>query len=232
MGDEPHADDLLELGGRPSRLFLLPGQWRSRLPGWRPSRGAAVFAAAALVVGAAAGYAAGDRHARGGAALPAPAPAPSAPAPATSFSFAGSPALTQDTGACSAQTAQGLQLGVQVSNQSGKPLTLRTPRAVLPLGGLKEVGWQWSPCGALPNGFGQADQILLPGQSTWMTVTFKVQPRCPAAYPVQFSVGYLVQGRSASVSLPGFPDLSQVPYSGCPRPAANGDVAPVAVMSR
>jgi hypothetical protein len=230
MADEPHADDLLELGGRPSRRFRLPDPWQSRLPGWRPSRSAAVGAAAALVVGLAAGYAAGDRHASGSAALPAPsasasASAParvSAPAPATSFSFAGAPALTQDIGACSAQTAQGLQLGVQVSNQSTQPLTLRTPRAVLPLGGLKEVGWQWAPCGALPNGLGQADQILMPGQSTWMTVTFKVQPHCPAAYPVQFSVGYLVQGKSVAVSLPGFPDLGQVPYSGCPRPTAVG----------
>lgn len=219
MSDEPRADDLLELGGRRLRL---PGKWRSRLPGWRPSRGAAVFAAAALVVGLAAGYAAGDRQARGGAAIPAPSASASAPAPATSFSFAGSPALTQDTGACSAQTAQGLQLGVQVSNQSTQPLTLRTARAVLPTGGLKEVGWQWSACGALPNGLGQANQILLPGQSTWMTVTFKVQLRCPAPYPVQFSVGYLVRGKSVSASLPGFPDLSQVPYRGCPRPAAVG----------
>jgi hypothetical protein len=218
MGDEPHDDDLVELGSRPPRL---PGKWPSRLPGWRPSRGAAVFAAAALVVGLAAGYAAGDRHARGSAALPAPSASPG-PAPATSFSFAGSPALSQDTGACSAQTTQGLQLGVQVSNQSTQPLTLRTPRAVLPMGGLKEVGWRWAACGALPNGLGQADQILMPGQSTWMTVTFKVQLHCPAADPVQFSVGYLVQGRSVSVSLPGFPDLSQVPYSGCPRPTANG----------
>src|SRR6185312_15871028 len=203
MGDESHVDDLLELGGRTPRLLRLPGTWRSRLPGWRPSRGAAVFAAAALVIGLAAGYAVGGRHARGGAALP--APSASASASATSSSFAGSPALTQDTGACSAQTAQGLQLGVQVSNQSAQPLTLRTPRAVLPMGGLKEVGWQWSPCGALPNGLGQADQILMPEQSTWMTVTFKVQPHCPAAYPVQFSVGYLVQGKSVAVSLPGFP---------------------------
>jgi len=34
--------------------------------------------------------------------------------------------------------------------------------------------------------------------------------------PVQFTVGYLAQGRPAAASLPGFPDLSQVPYSGCP----------------
>jgi hypothetical protein len=217
MGDELHDDDLVELGGRPLRLL---GKWPSRLPGWRPSRGAAAFAAAALVVGLAAGYAAGNRHARGSAALPAPS-ASANPAPATSFSFAGSPELTQDTGGCSAQTAQGLQLGVQVSNQSTQPLMLRTLRAVLPIGGLKEIGWRWAACGALPNGLDQANQILMPGQSTWMTVTFKVQDRCPAPYPVQFSVGYLVQGRSVAVSLPGFPDLSQVPYSGCPRPAAD-----------
>ena len=76
MADESRADDLVELGGRPLRL---PGWLRSRLPGrlrppgWPPSRGAAVLAAAALVVGVAAGYAAGDRQARGTAALPKPA---------------------------------------------------------------------------------------------------------------------------------------------------------------
>src|ERR1700753_2218156 len=163
MGDELHDDDLVELGGRPLRL---PGKWPSRLPGWRPSRGAAVFAATALVVGLAAGYAAGKRHARG-AALPATSASASVSAnlaPATSFSFAGSPALTQDTGRCSAQTAQGLQLGVQVSNQSPQPLTLRTLRSLLPIGGLKKIGWRWAVCGALPDGLGQADQILMPGQ--------------------------------------------------------------------
>ena len=210
MGDDPRADDVVELGGR----RFLP-------PGWRPSRGAGVLAVAALIAGLAAGYAAGDRHARGSAALPRPAgtatpSASPASVPAATFSFANSPPLIQDTAACSAQTGRELQLGVQVTNRSAAPLTLQTARAVLPMGGLKQVTQQWAPCGALPDGLIPAGDILQPGASTWLTVTFKVQVRCPAPAPVQFTVGYLAQGRPAAASLPGFPDLSQVPYSGCP----------------
>jgi hypothetical protein len=196
MGDEPGADDVVELSGR---RFLLPG--------WRPSRGAGVLAVAALIVGLAAGYAAGDRHARGSAALP---------KPAGTVSLADSLALTQDTGACSAQTGRELQLGVQITNRSAAPLTLQTARAVLPMGGLTQVTQQWAPCGALPDGLNLAHDILQPGASAWLTVTFKVQLRCPAPVPVQFTVGYLAQGHPAAASLPGFPDLGQVPYSGCP----------------
>ena len=210
MGDDPRADDVVELGGR----RFLP-------PGWRPSRGAGVLAVAALIAGLAAGYAAGDRHARGSAALPRPAgtatpSASPASVPAATFSFANSPPLIQDTAACSAQTGRELQLGVQVTNRSAAPLTLQTARAVLPMGGLKQVTQQWAPCGALPDGLIPAGDILQPGARTWLTVTFKVQVRCPAPAPVQFTVGYLAQGRPAAASLPGFPDLSQVPYSGCP----------------
>src|SRR6266700_3991175 len=109
MGDEPRADDVVELGGR----RFLP-------PGWRPSRGAGILAVAALIAGLVAGYAAGDRHARGSAAVSRPAgtatpSASPASVPDATFPFANSPALTQDTGACSAQTGRELQLGVQVT---------------------------------------------------------------------------------------------------------------------
>lgn len=213
MGDEPQADDVVEQGDR-----------RVLLPNWRPSRGAGVLAVAALIVGLAAGYAAGDWHARGIVALPMPAgtatpsaslaPVPTAPVPDATFSFADSPALGQDTGTCSVQLGSDLQLGAQITNQSAVPLTLQTVRAVLP-GGLKQVTQQWAPCGALPGGLTRGDAILQPGASTWLTVTFLVQLRCPAPIPVQFTVGYLAQGHSATASLPGFSDLSQVPYSGC-----------------
>ena len=216
MADEPEADDLVELGGR---QFRLPGWLSSRLPGWPPSRGAWVLVGAALVAGLAGGYAAGG-NARGGAALPAPSSS-SEPPPAAAFSFTGSPALGQDTAACSVQHGQDLVLGVQLTNQSALPLTLTTSKAVLPLGGLKQVTWQWATCGALPDGLSQAATILMPGQSTWLTVTFKVLLHCPAPAPVQFNVGYLAQGRHVTVSLPGFPDLGQVPYSGCPPPTTS-----------
>jgi hypothetical protein len=218
MGDEPGAHDLVELGGRP---FRLPGWLSSRLPDWRPPRGAGGLAAAALAVGLVAGlaggYAAGD-SARGGAASgsrPVSA-APSASSAPRTFSFAGSAALSQDTAACSVQQGRTLELGIQVTNQSTQPLTLTTARAVLPLGGLKQVTWQWATCGAIPNGLGQAANIVPPGQSTWLSAIFRVQVDCPAAAPVQFTVGYLVQGKAATASLPGFSDLGQVPYNGCP----------------
>jgi hypothetical protein len=218
MADEPQADDLVELGGRQLRLpgwlsSRLPGQLSSRLPGWRPSRGAGVLAVVALVAGLAAGYAAGDR-ARGGTALPAPSASPTA-APAARFSFTGTPALTQDTGACSVQRGHDLVLGVQLTNQSTQPLTLTTSKAVLPMGGLSQVTWQWGTCGAIAAPPAQTDDILMPGESAWMAVTFTVKEQCPGPLPVEFSVGYLLQGKPATASLPGFPDLSQVPYSGC-----------------
>ena len=211
MDDHPRADDIVELG---SRWF--------RLPDWRPSRGAGLLAVGALVIGLVAGYAAGDQHAHGGAALPKPAVTASpASVPTSKFSLAGSLALTQDIAACSVQSAYGLELGVQLTNRSTAPLTLQTVKAVLPMGGLRQVNWQWSTCGAIPSGLGQANTVLLPGMSTWLTVMFKVQLRCPGPAPVQFSVGYLTQGHSVAASLPGFADLSQVPYSGCPPPTAS-----------
>jgi hypothetical protein len=209
MGDEPAEGDILEQGGR-----------QFRLPGWRPSRGAGIFAVAALVVGLAAGYAAGDQHARGKAALQVPTAAASpsslpAPGSIATFSFANSPALIQDTGACSEQSGRQLELGIQLTNQSSEVLSLQTVKAVLPLGGLKQVTWQWATCGAIPSGLGNVATILSPGQSTWLSVMLQVNVHCPGPLPVQFSVGYLVQGHTVTASLPGFPDLSQVPYSGC-----------------
>lgn len=211
-------DDVVELGG----------SGRLRLPRWPPSRGTGVFMVAALAVGLAAGYAAGDTQRGGGAARPQPTvtvtASPSAPAPAASSSFAGSLALAQDTAACSVQTGHELQLGIQLTNRSPQPVTLTTATATtgMPAGYLKLAGWQWGTCGALAAGISPDALMLEPGQSTWLTATFKVQVRCPGAANVQFTVGYLAQGRSDTAALPGFPDLSQVPYSGCPSNSAAG----------
>ncbi len=212
MSDAPRDDDIVELGGNQPPA------------GWRPSRGASVLAAAALAVGLLAGYVAGDHQARGGAPLAetaTPRPSASSAAPsASASSVANSQPLTQDTGACSVQSGKHLVLGVHVSNQSTVPVTLKWARAVLPLGGLTQGTWHWAPCGALPETLAQSTEVLQPGASTWLTMTFSVKPGCPAPYPVQFTVGYVAQGRSSATSLPGFPDLSQVPYTGCPRASA------------
>ena len=210
MSDESQPDDLVELGKERS---LLPG--RPRLPGWRPSRGAAVFAAVAVAAGLAAGYAAGDRQVLASPGKAAATAVPSAPSAATIPRGNSSPVSQGRTG-CSAQAGPELQRGVQLTNQSSAPVVLETARFAVPVGGLKQVTWQWAPCGGLPGGPGQAEEILPAGESIWLTATFAVQVRCPAASSVQLTVGFVTQGQAATVALAGFPDLSQVAYSGCP----------------
>jgi hypothetical protein len=223
------GDDILEQDSR-----------RFRLPGWRPSRGAGVLAVVALAVGLAAGYAAGTQHPHGGA-VPRPtvtvtaSPSGSlAAVPVQSFSYADSSALIQDQGSCAAQTGHELQLGIQFTNESPQPVTLTTARVVLPLGGLTEVTHQWGPCGALAGWPSQGAGLimLLPGESTWLSATLKVQAGCPWPLPVQFSVGYQAQGHSYTASLAGFPDLGQVPYSGCPPVPSGSAVQEFAELPR
>ena len=207
-GSSPRADDsaadVVEQGGR---RFFPSLNWLSMK--WRPPRSAAILLAVGLIIGLAAGYATGYRQApRNASAPPTPSPGPA------STAFADGLALTQDTGTCSVQSGRELQLGVQVTNQSAGPIGLGTFRTVLPLSGLKVVSQKWAPCGAI--GAVQAPDTLGPGESTWLSVTVQVLVACPAPIPVQFVVGYTYAGEAATVDLPGFPDLGQVPYTGCP----------------
>ena len=194
---------------------------------WRPPRGAAILLAVVLIAGLAAGYAAGYRQAPRNASAPPTASAnPVSPPPAqiaiqgtvipvdgTGTVLTGGLALTQDTGTCSVQSGRELQLGVQVTNGSTEPIGLGGFRTVLPLSGLKVVSQQWAPCGVI--GAVQVPATLGPGDSAWLSVTVQVLVACPAPIPVQFVVGYTYAGGSATVNLPGFPDLGQVPYTGC-----------------
>jgi hypothetical protein len=214
--------DVVEQGGR--RLF--PSlNWR---PPGRPPRGAAILLAVGLIIGLAAGYAAGYHQApRNASASPTASvsPAPPVPPPApqlvikgtaiqgTGSVFTDGLALTQDTGMCSVQSGRELQLGVQVTNTSTEPIVLSRIRTVFPLSGLKVVSQQWAPCGAI--GAVQGPVALEPGDSTWFSVTVQVLVACPAPLPVQFTVNYTYAGEAAIVTLPGFPDLGQVPYTGC-----------------
>ena len=175
---------------------------------WRPPRGAAILLAVGLVIGLAAGYAAGYRQAPRNASSPA-----ASPATGTAVPFAGGPALTQATGTCSSQSGRKLQLGVQVTNGSAAQIELGLVYPVLPLGGLRVISQQWAPCGA--HNAGQVPAVLGPGNSTWFSLTFQVLVKCPGPLPVQFTVDYTTAGESAAVNLPGFSDLSQVPYTGC-----------------
>ena len=211
-GDGPDAgDDVLELGGG-----------RRPVPRWRPpSSGALVLGAVALLAGLAVGYTAGARHAGEHAAPPSPSrsAAPSrATGPAAPFSAGGFP-LSQSGPQCSVQHGRELQVGLQITNLSRAAVRLRRVGVVLPLGGLRVTSQAWEPCGELPAsgqvpGRGRAP-TLGRGASSWFSVTFQVLVRCPRPLPVQFTLDYEQQGRPAAIRLPGFPDLGQVPYSGC-----------------
>jgi hypothetical protein len=229
-GSSPWTDDsaadVVEQGGR---RFFPSLNWPSM--NWRPARGAAILLAVGLIIGLAAGYATGYRQApRNASAPPTPSVGPASPLPApppaqivitgtaipvggTGTMFADGLALTQDTGTCSVQSGRELQLGVQVTNSSTEPIVLSRVRTVFPLSGLKVVSQQWAPCGAI--GAVQGPVALEPGDSTWFSVTVQVLVACPAPLPVQFTVNYTSAGQAAIVNLPGFPDLGQVPYTGC-----------------
>jgi hypothetical protein len=214
-GDGPGGgDDVLELGGG-----------RSPVPRWRPPPAALVLGVVALLAGLAVGYTAGARHAGEHAAprSPSRATAPTsssrATAPAAPFSAGGFP-LSQSGPQCSVQTGRELQVGLQITNLSRAAVRLRRLVVVLPLGGLRVTSQAWGPCGELPVS-GQVPGRVRPptlvrGASSWFTVTFRVLVRCPKPLPVQFTLDYDQQGQLAAIRLPGFPDLGQVPYSGCP----------------
>ena len=250
-------DDVVEQGGAPLRL---PG-WVRRprwlpAPGSRQSRGGAILGIAGLVVGLAAGYAVGYRHlgqavrsapAMAVGAVPLPASGSAPPSSAASIggpgayssglAVAGLSGLIQTGGACSVQRGHELQLGVEVINLFGTPVTLRQVSPVLPLAGLRQVSQQWTPCGALSPSWQAAGggtivfigvpsgevgavsaagaTVLPPNGTAWLSVTFRVLVACPRLLPVQFSVRYLENGRTASTQLPGFLDLRQIEYTGC-----------------
>ena len=220
--DELATNDVLEQG---QHRWPAPSWWPSRGPSWWPpkmSRPAAIVSVVALVLGLGVGYLAGSRHTAGGATAGAtPAAAASQASAAAQPASLGGPTLEQTSNECSAQHGTTLQLGIEISNLSGSPLTLGQVKAFTPLAGLKVTAVSWGACGELPSLSLDAplkdatDQYLPPGASGWLTVTATVLVHCPGPDPVQFSVGYLQRGRYRQILLPGFPDLSGVSYTGC-----------------
>ena len=213
-------DDVVEQSGhrfaalnwRPPECWRFPESWRP-LGGRHPPRGAVLLAAglaAGLVIGLVGGYTAGKQHGR--------PPISGTAASSAALTEPGTAALAQTGAECSSQTGRELQLGVQVTNQSATWLTLRYVKAVLPLPGLRAVAVRWATCGAVQDDPVVPGNQVAPGAIAFFTVTFQVLASCPGALPVQFTVGYSQNGHVGSASLPGFPDLSHVPYSGCPPP--------------
>jgi hypothetical protein len=168
----------------------------------RPLPGRTVLAAFALavVVAAAGGYVAGQRHPS------TPAPKPSALARAEAISGTGD--------RCSVQQGRRLQLGTEIANRSTEPVTLQYIAAKLPLGGLRATARAWGSCGQLPSAVTAGRLPLAVGATTWLTMTFDVLVPCPAPLPVLFTVEYAQSGRSGVADVPAFPDLGDVPYRG------------------
>ncbi len=168
-----------------------------------------------------------------------PPPAPGGPAYSSNPGIAVLSGLAQTGGACSVQRGRELQVGVEVINLSETPVTLGLVRPIVPLGGLRLVSQQWAPCGALSPSWPAADggmivfiksstgvvevgsatpasaAVLPPNGTAWLSATFRVLVACPSPLPVQFSVSYRENGRTATAQLAGFPDLGQVTYTGC-----------------
>lgn len=171
-----------------------------------------MLGAAGLVVGLAAGYAAGTLHAGN---HPVASARSRGAAQAASSQVVGDFPLTTSGPQCFAQTGREIQLGMQVRNTSAAAVTLRRVDVVLPMGGLRAVSQAWGPCGELPS-LGQTPGTVLPADaSIWFSVTLRVLVGCPTPLPVQFRLRYDMAGRPGSTFLGGFSDLSQVPYVGC-----------------
>ena len=202
---EPDEDEVVEQGGAPLRL---PGWARRprRLPtlGWRPSRSAAIFGIAGLIIGLAAGYALDYRHpgqavrpsrATAAGAVPSavagfaapvyPPPPPGGPAYSSSLGTVGLSGLAQTGGACSVQHGRELQVGVEVINLSEAAVTLGKVRPIVPLGGLRPVSQQWAPCGALSPSWPAADggMIVFVRSSTGVVEVGSATPGSAAVLP-------------------------------------------------
>ena len=191
----------IEVSSDSSDIVASPAarQWWNRRP--------VVVGLAGLAIGALLGYLAGvDR------AAPAATPAPSA---SVAIDRANGTGLT-DTGLrCSDQVGAALQLGIAVANRSVTPVRLVRVRPTLPLGGLVVASSTWSSCGEQFPRDGATEVSLDPGATSWVTITFNVQPSCPAALPVLFNVVYSRAGQPAEMTIAGFNDLGDVPYTGC-----------------
>jgi hypothetical protein len=195
--DKPVPEDIVAQGSERGPRFTIPGWW--------PSRAAAILAVVTLLAGLAAGYAIGNQQ--GGRARPAGRAPTTRPA---------SPALTELPGTCSTQIGNDLELGIPVTNMSAETVLLRSAEPIAdPPGLLRVLSWRWGPCGFDADGIILNTVALGPGETTWLTATVRPLVACPTASPLQFRVTYSVRRRKSEVRLPGFADLGTVRYSGC-----------------
>jgi hypothetical protein len=174
----------------------------------------------ALLAGLAVGYAIGIQHsgharAAGGSSAAARSAASSAGRGRAGIPLFG-PVLTEVPGTCSTQVGHDLELGIPVTNTSARTVLLDSAAPVADTPSLlKVMSWHWEPCGFDADGIIPDTVALGPGETTWLTATVEPLVACPSPAPLQFRVTYSVNQRTSSFTLPGFADLSAVPYSGC-----------------
>lgn len=185
------------------------------------------MAALTLAVGLAVGYAVGHNQGRGTAAAPEKPAAPVDQASGSGGLFGTAPAgfsvpaVTENPGTCSVQHGRDLDLGIPVTNQSGETVLLESVKPVSLMSGALEVrSWRWGPCGLDDDGIIAGTLALGPGATTWVTAVVQSLIACPGPAPLQFRVTYSVNRQKKTFNLPGFADLSGVPYSGCSTPPA------------
>ncbi len=207
-GDGDGDGDLLQFGG-------LPVRWpfrRISLP-WLPrNQQPAKIALAMLAIGLLIGFFGGrltthqaGEKARSGGPTSTPAIVPR---------FA-TTAIAMTGARCAVQIGPNLQLGVEIMNETGKPVRLGAINPMFPLGGLRAISSGIGTCGALPTIDVAGSASLSPGDTEWIHTTVAVRESCPEPLPVWFRVGYDSAGRSADAVLASFPDLGPVRFKRC-----------------
>lgn len=120
---------------------------------------------------------------------------------------------------CSQQVGRQLQLGVEIVNRSAYAVMVQEFAATLPLGGMQVVDTSWGTCGELAPQSSRTVQTLPAGATAWISAVFDVLEPCPVAVPVRFTVLAVDDVDSTAIDTGGFPDLGEVPYSGCVTPS-------------
>jgi hypothetical protein len=211
-GDRPSGGrgddsaDLVELGGHP------------RLWPWRGGRGSTVGAAlAALVAGLVIGFA-GGHHLAGHAK--AKAKPGLAKFRIISRRTNATAAIFYTGNQCAVQQGKTLELGIEVENRSGRTIIVNRLDSVVRSDGLRQVGADLTTCGSVRIPGGAPLRTIANDTTAWITLTFAVKVKCPARYSVLFIMGYENSGAPTPYSMyfDGFPDLTNVPYSGCRQP--------------
>jgi hypothetical protein len=141
---------------------------------------------------------------------------PSPPSPAGSSPAWVSVAVNGTGARCSVQAGTSLQLGIEVVNRLGTPVTVEAVRFDLPIGGLRMTAASWGGCGQLDPAATAGTLVLAPEAMAWVSATFDVLDPCPAPYPVRFLLRYRTDAETVEANVGGFVDLGDVPYSGCP----------------